>query len=157
MAPLAERFVYLNLRYLVADFYRLDHHLKRRLENLRELNLGRCNVGYSDVVPLNIVSTGSFTWLDLPALMTTHFVGDHVMQGALSGVQTSMYSVVARARYAASMVFYTNGSLIGLRKVVLAIRYRVRLVFLLRSLLLCLWHCDILGRVLNPQKKLDLT
>jgi hypothetical protein len=41
------------------------------------------------------------------------------MEGALSGVQTSMYSVVAlgelltgTARYAASMVFYTDGSLI---------------------------------------------
>jgi hypothetical protein len=32
IAPLAERFVYLNFRYLVAVFYRLDHPLKRRLE-----------------------------------------------------------------------------------------------------------------------------
>jgi hypothetical protein len=38
----AERFVYLNLRYLEAIFYRLDHPLRRRLETLRELNLGRC-------------------------------------------------------------------------------------------------------------------
>jgi hypothetical protein len=41
------------------------------------------------------------------------------MEGALSGVQTSMYSMVAprellpvTAKYAASMFFYTDGSLI---------------------------------------------
>jgi hypothetical protein len=34
IVPLAERFVYLNFRYLVAVFYRLDHPKKR--------NLGRC-------------------------------------------------------------------------------------------------------------------
>jgi hypothetical protein len=92
--------------------------------------------------------------LFLPELLATHFVGDH-MEGAFSGVQTSMFSVVAprklltvTTRHAASMVFYTDGSLIdvdaqglhfiGLGRVVLDIRYRVRLVFLLRSLLLCL-------------------
>jgi hypothetical protein len=47
MAPLVERFVYLNLRYLVAVFYRLDQSLKRRLETLIELNLGRCTASYS--------------------------------------------------------------------------------------------------------------
>jgi hypothetical protein len=34
--------VYLNFRYFVAVFYRLDHPFKRRLETLRELNLGSC-------------------------------------------------------------------------------------------------------------------
>jgi hypothetical protein len=29
--PLAERFAYLNFRYLVAAFYRLGHHLRKRL------------------------------------------------------------------------------------------------------------------------------
>jgi hypothetical protein len=43
IAPLVERFLYLNFRYLVAVFYRFDHPLKRRLETLRELNLGRCD------------------------------------------------------------------------------------------------------------------
>jgi hypothetical protein len=38
IAPLAERFVYLNFRYLVAVFYRVDHPLKRRLETLGEPN-----------------------------------------------------------------------------------------------------------------------
>jgi hypothetical protein len=85
------RFEYLNFRYLVVVFYRLDHPLKRRLETLRELNLDRCIAGYSDVLPLNIVL--SFTRHDLPALLATHFVGDP-MEGALSGVQTSMYSDV---------------------------------------------------------------
>jgi hypothetical protein len=77
--------------------------------------LGRCIAGHFDVLPLNIFSSESFTRHDLPALMATYFVGYHVMEGALSGVQTSMYAVVARVRYAASLVFYifyTNGSLI---------------------------------------------
>jgi hypothetical protein len=78
IAPIVERFVYLNFRYLVAVFYRLDHLLKGRLEYLRELNLGRCIAGYNDVLPLNIISSGSFTRDDLPALLATHFVGDHM-------------------------------------------------------------------------------
>jgi hypothetical protein len=88
--------------------------LKKRLENLKELNLGRCIAGYSDVLPLNIVSSESFTRHDLPALLAAHFVEE-----AISGVQTSMYSVMAPrklltviARYATLMVFYTDGSLI---------------------------------------------
>jgi hypothetical protein len=66
-----------------------------------------------------IVSSESFTRYNLPALLSTHFVGDHML-GALSGVQASMYSVVdtrelltvTAIRHAASMVFYTDGSLI---------------------------------------------
>jgi hypothetical protein len=90
LSGIAERFVYLNFRYLVAVFYLLDHPLKRRLETLRKLNLGRCIAGYSDVLPMNVVSSQSFTQHDLPALLAAHFVGDH-MERALSGVQTSMY------------------------------------------------------------------
>jgi hypothetical protein len=55
---------------------------------------------------------------DLPALLTAHYLSDH-MEKELSGVQTFMYSVVAprelltvTARYAASMVFYMDGSLL---------------------------------------------
>jgi hypothetical protein len=51
----------LNFRYLVVVFYRLDDPLKRRLETLKELNMGRYFAGYSDVLPLNIVSSESFT------------------------------------------------------------------------------------------------
>jgi hypothetical protein len=86
--------------------------VKRSLETLEELNLGRSIAGYFDVLPLNIVSSESFTRHNLPALLATNFVGYH-------RVQTSMYSVVAplelltvTARYAASMGFYTDGSLI---------------------------------------------
>jgi hypothetical protein len=118
IAPLAERFVYLHFRYLEAVFYRLDHPLKRRLETLRELNLGRCIAGFFELLSLNIFSSESFTRHDFPALLATHFVSDH-MEGTLSGVQASMYSVVpprelstGTTRYAASMVFYTDDSLI---------------------------------------------
>jgi hypothetical protein len=90
MARLAEGFVYLNFRYLVAVFYCFDHPLKRRLETLRKVNLGRCIAGYSDVLPLNIVSSGSFIRHNLPALRATHFVSEH-MERALCGVQTSMF------------------------------------------------------------------
>jgi hypothetical protein len=146
--------VNLNFRYLVAVLYRLDDPLKRRLETLRELNLGRCVAGYSNVLPLNIVSSESFTQHGFAALLASHFVEDH-MERALSGFQTSIYSVVAprelltvTARYAASMVFHTNGTDGSLidgcagfafhQTEVLAIRYRDQLVFLLRSLLHCL-------------------
>jgi hypothetical protein len=52
-----------------------------------------------------------FTRHDLPVLLATHFVGDH-MEGALSKVQTSLRLVVApkelltvTARYAELIVF----------------------------------------------------
>jgi hypothetical protein len=54
----------------------------------------------------------------LQAILATHFVDDH-MEKALSGIQTSMRSVEATrqvltvtSRYATSIVFYTDGSLI---------------------------------------------
>jgi hypothetical protein len=101
--------VYLNSIYLVAVFHRLDHPLKRKLESI---------AGYSDVFPLNTVSSESFIQHDFPALLATYFMCDHIKR-ALSGVQTSIYSVVAprelltvTAMYAASMVFHTDGSLI---------------------------------------------
>jgi hypothetical protein len=110
--------LYLNFRYLVAVFYCLDHPLKRRLGTLGELNLSRCIAGYSDVLPLNVVPFESFTRHDLPALLDAHFVGDHG-EAAFSRVQASMYSVVAprelltvTTKYATSMIFYTDGSLI---------------------------------------------
>jgi hypothetical protein len=79
----AEKFVHLNFRYLVAVFYRLDRPLKRKLEIPRELNMGRCITGYFDVLPLNIVSSESFTRDEVPALLA-HFVADH-MERALLG------------------------------------------------------------------------
>jgi hypothetical protein len=40
--PLAEKFAYLNFRYLVAAFYRLGHPLRERLGVPRALNMGLC-------------------------------------------------------------------------------------------------------------------
>jgi hypothetical protein len=85
IAPLAERFVYLKIRYLEAVFYCLDHPLKRRLETLRELNFGRCISGYSDVMSLDILSSWSFTRHDLPALLAIHFVRVITWRGYFSG------------------------------------------------------------------------
>jgi hypothetical protein len=103
VSPLAERFVYLNFIYLVVVFDRFDHPL--------ELNLDRCIADYSDVLPLNIASSKSFTRHDLLVLLGSHIGRDH-MEEALSGVQTLFYSVVAPqklmtviAMYATSMVF----------------------------------------------------
>jgi hypothetical protein len=75
--------------------------------------LGRCIAGYSDVLSLNIISSESFTRHNLPVLLATHFVGDN-MEGALSGVQTSIYSVVALLELSMlhRLFFYTDGSLI---------------------------------------------
>jgi hypothetical protein len=72
--PLAERFAYLNFRYLVAAFYRLGHPLRERLEVLGTLNMGRCIKKYSDVLSLDIVPSESFTWHELPALLETPLV-----------------------------------------------------------------------------------
>jgi hypothetical protein len=66
-------------------FHEISRFYHYITETLRELNLGRCNASYSDVLPLNIVSSQSFTRYGLPAFLATHFVGDH-MERALSGV-----------------------------------------------------------------------
>jgi hypothetical protein len=77
---------------------------------MKELTLGRCIASYSDVLPLNIVSSESFTRHNFPELLATNYV---------EGVQTSMNSVVASRELltVTSTVlhrwfFKTNGSLI---------------------------------------------
>jgi hypothetical protein len=47
--------------------------------------VGRCIVGYSDVLPLNIVSSESFTRHEMPALLATHFVDYHMERALNSG------------------------------------------------------------------------
>jgi hypothetical protein len=76
--PLAERFAFLNFRYLVAAFYLLGHPLRARLGVLGALNMGRCIRGYFDVVSLDIVPSESFTRHELPALLGTPLVDVHM-------------------------------------------------------------------------------
>jgi hypothetical protein len=76
--PLAERFAYLNFRYLVAAFYRLGHPLRERLGMLGALNMGRCIRRYSDVLSLDIVPSESFTRHELPALLEDPLVDEHI-------------------------------------------------------------------------------
>jgi hypothetical protein len=109
----------LNFRYLVAAFYRLGHPLRERLEVLGALNIGRCIKKYSDVLSLDIVSSESFTWHELPALLGTPLVDGH-MEKKLPNVQEAMYSfmvprelLIVTFGYVPSCIFYTDGSLIG--------------------------------------------
>jgi hypothetical protein len=62
IAPLAERFVYLNFRYLVTVFYRIDQPMKKRLKTLKKLNIGHCIASYSDVLQLNITGYSFCGW-----------------------------------------------------------------------------------------------
>jgi hypothetical protein len=57
---LVARITYLNVRYLVAAFYRLGHPLRERLGVLRALNMG-CIEEYFEVLSLNIYPAESFT------------------------------------------------------------------------------------------------
>jgi hypothetical protein len=82
--PLAERFAYLNFRYYVAAFFRLDQPLRRRLVVLRPLNMGRYIKGCFDVLSLDIVPPESFTLQELPALLGTPLVDGH-MENKLAG------------------------------------------------------------------------
>jgi hypothetical protein len=54
--------------------------------------MSRCIAGYSNVLPLNIASSESFTRHELTALLAAHFVDDQIKR-ALCRVETSMYSV----------------------------------------------------------------
>jgi hypothetical protein len=116
--PLAESFAYLNFRYLVAAFCRLDHLLSERLGVLGALNMGRCIRGNFDVLSLDIVPSKSFTQHELPALLETPLV-DGFMEKKLVNVQEVMYLLVAPRElltvvsgYGPSCIFYTDGSLI---------------------------------------------
>jgi hypothetical protein len=71
--PLAERFPYLNFRYLVAAFYRLGFSLRERLGVLGALNMSRCIKRHSDVLSTEIVPSESFTWHVVSALFGTSF------------------------------------------------------------------------------------
>jgi hypothetical protein len=84
--PLAEKFAYLNFRYLVAAFYRLGQPLRERLGVLGALNMGRYIRGYSDVLSLDIVPSESSTRHELPALLGIPLVDGH-MEKKLSNVQ----------------------------------------------------------------------
>jgi hypothetical protein len=85
---------------------------------LGAVNMDRSIKGYSDVLSLDIVLSGSFTLQELPALLETPLVVGH-MENKLANVQGPMYSLVAppelltvTSRYGASCFFYTNSSLI---------------------------------------------
>jgi hypothetical protein len=52
--------------------------LKRKLETLKKLNMDLCIVGYSDVLPLNIVSSETFARHELPPVFYT---GDSLIDG----------------------------------------------------------------------------
>jgi hypothetical protein len=70
IASLAE---YLNLRYLVTVFYRLEHPSNGRLGSLGDGSQLQY-WSYSDVVPLDIVSSESFTRYEVTAPLATHFL-----------------------------------------------------------------------------------
>jgi hypothetical protein len=89
--PLAERFAYLNFRYLVAAFCRWVHFLRKKLGVLGALNMGRYIRGYSDVLSLDIVPSESVTQHELPALLETSLV-DGLMEKKLANVQEVMYN-----------------------------------------------------------------
>jgi hypothetical protein len=65
------------------------------------LNMGRCIKGYSDVLPLDIDPSGSFTRHELPALLGTPLVDGHIELGhkKLVNVQEAMYSLVPPASH----------------------------------------------------------
>jgi hypothetical protein len=116
--PLAERFAYLNFRYLVAAFCRLGHPLRERLGVLGALNIGRCIRGYSDVLSLDKVPSESFTWHELPFILGTPLVAGQ-MEKKLANVYEAMYSLLAprelltvTSRYGPSCILFTDGSLI---------------------------------------------
>jgi hypothetical protein len=61
------------------------------------LNMGcRCIRGYFDVLSLDIVPSESFTRHELPALLGTPLVDEH-MEKKLDNIQRVIYSLVARA------------------------------------------------------------
>jgi hypothetical protein len=92
--PLAERFAYLNFRYLVTALYRLSHPLRERLGVLEALNIDRCIRGYPVVLSCDIVMSESFTRYELSALLGTPLVDEH-MEKKIANVQEAMYSLVA--------------------------------------------------------------
>jgi hypothetical protein len=102
---LAERFTYLNFKYLVAAYYRLGHPLRGRLVVLRALNIGHCIKEYFDVLSLDIIPFESYTRHELPAILGTRMVDGH-MEKKLVKLLT------VTSGYGASRIFYTNGSLI---------------------------------------------
>jgi hypothetical protein len=78
--------------------------------------MGRCIIGYSDVLSLNTLK--SFTRHELPTLLETPLVDGH-MGKQLANVQEAMYSLVTPRElmtvttgYGPSRIFYTDGCLI---------------------------------------------
>jgi hypothetical protein len=69
------------------------HNYQVLLGVLGALNRGRCIKEYSDLLSLDIVPTESFTLLELPALLGTPLVDEH-MEMKLANFQEAMYALV---------------------------------------------------------------
>jgi hypothetical protein len=125
-----------------------------RLETLTELNIGHC-------IPRFTIE--SITRHALPPLLATHFVYD-LMKKALRHLPRAVTGYI-QVCYIDSF-FYSDSSLIdvtqgllfiGQKRVVLAIRYRVQLVFLeLTALFVKLRHIGEVIQTSNSGKMLDL-
>jgi hypothetical protein len=116
-----------------------------RLEILKKLNMGHSIVGYSDVLPLNIVLFESFTRQGLPSLLVTHFVDDRMEKGIFRASDNYLFnSGSPQAVDGDIQICYIDGFLYrwlidgwmrrvcyssDSKRVVLDIRYRVRLVY----------------------------
>jgi hypothetical protein len=84
---------------------------------LGALSMGRCIRGYSDVLSLDIVPSESFMRHELPALLETPLIDEH-MEKKLANIQEAMYSLVAprelltvTSGYGASCIFYIRMTL----------------------------------------------
>jgi ABC-type uncharacterized transport system permease subunit len=92
--PLAERFIYLNYRFLVTVFHKHGHPLRERLEILNRLNSERCMKGFALVAHFTFQLSKTYAQYDLAVLVLVPDI-DETMMDALASVDKSMYPRVA--------------------------------------------------------------
>jgi hypothetical protein len=95
---LNHRIQYLNSRFLINCFKKLNHPLRQRLEILHRLNPAKCIPGYQEISMYNITCEQGYPKYKFNALNDTPEVSNHMIF-TLANVDPAIYSMVARGNF----------------------------------------------------------
>jgi ribonuclease HI len=116
--PLEERFTYLNSKFLLKIFGKIDHPLQKTILDLKSLNPDRCMKGTNLIDYLEVTATMEYYQFDLAALVSQPKI-DFSIFNKLQEVTEDFYPIIAprevtaiTTNYPLTHVIYTDGSMI---------------------------------------------
>jgi ribonuclease HI len=117
VVPLDLRFSYLNSKFLILTFSKINHPLKSKLKQLADLGSRKLTRDFATVDSLEVNLSESYTQFNLQALLSTPNIRDDVAR-SLVGFSKESYTTVAplhfnsiiRNSFSESTLIYTDGS-----------------------------------------------